>query len=93
MAEMTIDQAVKEAKELCTNGYVLNYLNTIPEAIEFGGHLDECGGVGQAIHAYRVQLLYAYSNMQYWRDKKGENKVKGIKAVIKKYLIETGYMK
>lgn len=79
---MNIDEAVKVAKEHCTNEYAVSYLDSIPKAIEFGGKINE------AVHSFQVQLLYAYTNMQYWR---GE-RAKEVKGVFKNYLIEKGLM-
>lgn len=79
---MNIDGAIKLAKECCNNEYAVSYLDSIPKAIEFGGKSNE------ATHSFEVQLLYAYSNMQYWRG----NVAKEVKKVIKGYLIEKGMM-
>jgi type II secretory pathway component PulF len=77
---MNIDEAIKVAKEHCNNEYAVSYLDSIPKSIEFGGQINE------AIHAFEVQLLYAYSNMQYWRG----DRAKEVKGVFKKYLLEKG---
>ena len=74
---MTIDEAIKTAKKECTNEYAQTYLQAIPASIEFGGS-----------YAFEVQLLYAYSNMTYWRG----TIAKEVKTVIKKYLKEKGRM-
>lgn len=80
---MNIDEAIKIAKKECKNEYALAYLDAIPEAIELGAQM----GVG-ATHGLDVQVLYAYSNMQYWRGQTARE----VKAVIKDYLKKKGVM-
>jgi hypothetical protein len=81
---MNIDEAIKVARVECKDLYAKAYLESIPEAIELGAEM----GVG-ARHSFSVQLLYAYSNMQYWR---GQN-AREVKVVIKEYLKKQGLMK
>jgi len=70
---MTIDEAIKTAKAQCKNQAAQIYLNHMPEAIE------EYGSEG-----FRTQLLYALTNMRYWR---GET-ARQVKDTIKTYLKE-----
>jgi len=73
---MTVDEAIKTAKKECNNPCAQSYLQAIPEAIEFGGNLG-----GEAEHSFKVQILYALSNMTYWR---GET-AKEVKKVLKEF--------
>lgn len=69
---MTIDEAIKTAKAQCKDRAAQAYLNNMPEAIEYGPE------------GFRTQLLYALTNMRYWR---GET-ARQVKATIKTYLKE-----
>jgi hypothetical protein len=53
---MTIDEAIKIAKENVTNGYALTYLNAMPIAIEMYG-----------TEGLQSQLEYALENMGSWK--------------------------
>lgn len=75
---MTIDEAIAKAKAECKNEYAQTYLQSIPEAIEEYGE-----------NGFDIQLLYAYSNMTYWRGPIA----KEVKAVFKTYLKKKGVMK
>jgi hypothetical protein len=74
---MDINEAIRIAKRECKDGYAQTYLKAIPNAIEFGAGVMENG----SIHAFKVQILYALSNMRSWR---GET-AKQVKAVLKKF--------
>jgi len=67
---MTIDEAIKLAKECCTNDIARQYLDAAKEAIELDG-----------VHAFKVQILYALSNMSYWRGPVARD----VKMVLKRY--------
>ena len=73
---MTVDEAIKTAKKGCNNPYAQAYLQAIPEAIELGGNLG-----GEAENSLKVQILYAVSNMAYWR---GEP-AKEVKKVLREF--------
>ena len=67
---MTVDEAVKIAKECCPDEYARQYLDAAKRAIEIDG-----------VHAFKVQILYALSNMSYWRGPVARD----VKAVLKRY--------
>ena len=67
---MTVDEAIKLAKELCPNPYALSYLDATAKAIELEG-----------VRALKVQLLYALNNMQGWRGQTARE----VKKVLRTY--------
>ena len=79
---MTVDEAIKTARENVTNEYAIAYLDAIPRAIEMGGEdlLDE------ASDALKTQLLYALNNMRTWKGPIARE----AKAVLKKYATSKG---
>ena len=74
---MTVDEAIKIAKEQCKNPYAQKYLQSIPEAIELGGSLG-----GKAVDSFKTQILYALGNMKGWR---GET-AREVKEVLYNYV-------
>ncbi len=72
---MTVDEAIRIAKEQCKNPYAQSYLKNISESIELGG-LN-----GMAVDSFKLQILYALNNMKTWR---GET-AREVKKVLKKY--------
>jgi len=77
MPELTIDQAIQIAKNECKDPYAQTYLKAIPKAIELGGAMENA----TAKQGLKTQLLYALSNMSYWR---GQN-ARECKKVLKKF--------
>lgn len=67
---MTVDEAIKLAKELCPNEYARIYLDAAAKAIEQEG-----------VSALKLQLLYALNNMQSWRGLPARE----VKAVLRSY--------
>jgi hypothetical protein len=53
---MTVEQAIEIAKLECKDPYALQYLNSMDRARAEGGQ-----------HGVDVQIMYAVSNMSYWR--------------------------
>ena len=74
---MTVDEAIKTARENVQDEYAQSYLQAIPQAIEAGG--DDL--INEADDALKVQLLYALNNMKGWRG----DLARETKAVLKKY--------
>ena len=75
---MTLNEAIRIAKEQCKDPYAKAYLDTIPNAIELGGALEG----ESAEHGMKVQILYALNNMKCWR---GET-ARQVKSVLKNYV-------
>jgi hypothetical protein len=67
---MTVDEAIKIAKEHCPDDIARQYLDAAKEAIELDGE-----------HAFKVQILYALSNMGYLRGPVARE----VKVVLKRY--------
>ena len=55
---MNISEAIEVAIRECSDPYAVQYLNTLESAKQYGRE------IGEEQHAYDVQLLYAYSNME-----------------------------
>jgi hypothetical protein len=79
---MTVDEAIKAARENVTDEYAVAYLDALPQAIEMGG----ADLVSDADHALKVNILYALNNMKSWRG----DVAREAKAVLKQYATKRG---
>jgi len=75
--ELTVDDAIKIAKQRVTDEKALAYLNSIPEAIEAGA--DSCEYT--ALESLKIQILYALNNMKSWKG----DEARLVKKVLRKF--------
>lgn len=70
---MTVDEAIKLAKQECPNPYALKYLEKIPDSIEYFGS-----------EGFRVQIAYALNNMAQWRGETAREVKKTLRLYVKR---------